>query len=62
MAVRVIEELCIECSGCVFICPNFAINHYDNYPEIEREKCNLCGLCINGCPYGALIFEGKGNG
>ena len=25
-------------------------------PEIDREKCNRCGLCISVCSCGAIVF------
>ncbi len=30
-------------------------------PEINREKCNRCGLCYVYCPEGTMIFA-DGNG
>ncbi|HXY74894.1 MAG TPA: 4Fe-4S binding protein [Dehalococcoidales bacterium] len=28
-------------------------------PEIDMEKCNLCGLCVEVCKCGAIIIEKK---
>ena len=25
-------------------------------PELDRDKCNLCGLCISICKCGAIIL------
>ena len=28
----------------------------DRLPEIDRNKCNGCGLCVNVCACGALVI------
>ncbi|WP_296768871.1 4Fe-4S binding protein [Selenomonas sp.] len=40
----------ITCNRCQEICPQNAIHNR----EIDREKCNDCGLCTAVCPTGAL--------
>jgi len=27
-------------------------------PEIDRERCDLCGDCLSACPHGALRLAG----
>jgi MinD superfamily P-loop ATPase len=26
-------------------------------PEIDREKCDLCGLCVEACKGGAIVIK-----
>ena len=28
--------------------------------KFDPDKCNLCGVCINKCPFGALSMETEG--
>ena len=28
----------------------------ERLPEIDRDKCNGCGLCVNVCACGALVI------
>lgn len=46
---------CYGCSSCEFICPKNAISLYADekgflYPQIDKEKCINCGLCLRACP------------
>ena len=46
---------CCGCSACKAICPKEAISMVENsegflYPEIDKEKCISCGLCVKVCP------------
>jgi len=54
------KELCTGCSGCMMLCPQFAIYQIDEYPMIDKSTCTLCGVCVSGCPVGALKFLGDG--
>ena len=40
----------ITCNRCQEICPQQAICNR----EIDREKCDNCGLCTAVCPTGAI--------
>lgn len=51
------REDCIKCETCVKVCPNKAINMELEYPII-KERCDLCGECINSCDYDGLTFTG----
>jgi hypothetical protein len=35
------------------------VMHSDALPEIDEEKCTLCGRCIKWCPKEAISFEEK---
>ena len=28
--------------------------------KFDADKCVLCGICVEKCPFGALAIEGKG--
>lgn len=31
-----------------------------NFLNFNSQKCTLCGICIEKCPFGALVIEGDG--
>ena len=31
-----------------------------DFLKFDAQKCVLCGLCVEGCPFGALTIEGSG--
>lgn len=53
------KELCPQNHACPLVgaCPAGAINQ-DGYnaPEIDKEKCISCGLCVRSCAYGAFTI------
>ncbi len=51
------REKCLECAGCVGICPCMALDMYGLDLQINHEKCSRCGLCVRACPAGALQME-----
>ena len=51
----VVKGVCTGCSACVNTCPKKSIafmkNRYGYYiPNIDKTKCNKCGLCRKICP------------
>lgn len=55
-----IEHKCVNCGRCTLVCPNGA--HYmdeNNVHKFNREKCMLCGLCVDACYGKNLILYGK---
>ena len=50
---------CIKCQVCVRTCPEGAITFENGRIVISREKCTLCGLCIEKCPTHCIIRVGK---
>ena len=49
--------LCLECAGCVGVCPQMALDMYGLDLQIDQEKCVKCGLCAKACPVGALKLQ-----
>ncbi|GHU59463.1 hypothetical protein FACS189444_4800 [Spirochaetia bacterium] len=48
------------CQGCLarpcrMNCPKKAISIKNNHAEIDKELCVNCGLCLQACPYHAII-------
>jgi NADH-quinone oxidoreductase subunit G len=66
-----ISNRCILCLRCVSVCENvvFAktlgqkergfeiVISPDNKPMDEKSSCEFCGLCVDICPVGAIIFK-----
>ena len=49
---------CLECTSCVHLCPNKALELKDQKIVIDPEKCNGCRVCITACP-SILMFRPK---
>jgi [FeFe] hydrogenase (group B1/B3) len=48
------------CQGCVarpcqMNCPKKAITITKNHADIDKDKCINCGICLQQCPYHAII-------
>lgn len=50
------EDSCNGCKKCsiVKICPMGAASLVDGVLEIDREKCNNCGRCVDNCHFDAI--------
>lgn len=58
VCIECVEE--IPCNPCETSCPQLALtvgSPITNLPEIDREKCTLCGLCIAACPGLAITIK-----
>lgn len=55
------EDLCPKNHHCpaVRVCPVYAMSQASPYnaPEINIDKCILCGKCIKICPTNALFTK-----
>lgn len=61
------SEMCVGCSFCQRICPDFAIHVERTEPgkgprrvtdyKIDLSKCMYCGLCADQCPTKALVMS-----
>jgi pyruvate formate lyase activating enzyme len=49
---------CIGCKKCREVCKEGAIDFAYEY-RVRREKCNLCGRCVDVCYANALRIAGK---
>lgn len=53
------ERRCIGCLRCVKVCPENARKIIENKLVYLRDKCNLCGKCVDECYSGAIGWIGK---
>ena len=55
---KVDADKCKSCKMCMKLgCP--AISFKDGKAVIDNSQCNGCGLCVNVCPFGAIVKEEK---
>ena len=53
-----VSDNCKKCKMCLKLgCP--AISWKDGAVRIDATQCNGCGLCVNLCPFGAIVKEEK---
>lgn len=53
------RDACIECAGCVGLCPTQALDMYDLDLQLFQDKCTACSICVRACPVGALSLRAK---
>ena len=49
----------LECTACVSSCPQMAVKKEGKIVIINRQKCDLCGQCVEACLYEALEIVGR---
>ncbi len=56
MAYRITDK-CIKCCSCNPFCKNDAIYEEDDRFQIDEDKCDGCGTCLEYCPIDDAIVE-----
>ena len=55
MAIVIDEKLCVGCSLCDLLCPDYALKVSEEFvSEVNQELCTDCMLCLNCCPVDAI--------
>ncbi|MGN0384044.1 MAG: 4Fe-4S binding protein [Eubacterium sp.] len=49
-----INDRCVKCGACKYVCKEGAIYDSNKKYEINNEKCTNCGKCIDKCPIFAI--------
>lgn len=60
MHLDFVPGMCLQCDDpvCSYFCSFDAIGkREDGIVIINEEKCTGCGLCVYGCPYGAIYLD-----
>lgn len=52
--LKVTGNHCLECGGCVPLCPEEALFLSFERLEVDHDLCIMCGICVNFCPVGAI--------
>jgi ferredoxin len=47
------EDECIECGGCIEVCPVEAVTMENDALSVDKSWCIGCGVCVAKCPTGA---------
>jgi len=47
-----------ECQECVSVCDRLALSKSDSMISLNKDKCNLCGKCVDICPSRAIEIAG----
>jgi pyruvate formate lyase activating enzyme len=53
------EVRCIGARDCLNACPKAALALPPDGMHINRETCDVCGICVKACPAGALEVIGQ---
>jgi ferredoxin len=51
--VKIDENKCTGCGGCIDLCPPIAVSLVNDAAVVNDEVCTNCGICIKVCPMGA---------
>jgi len=52
-------EKCLDCAGCICLCPETALTINLTGLHIDQNACTLCALCVRFCPVQALEITEK---
>jgi 2-oxoacid:acceptor oxidoreductase gamma subunit (pyruvate/2-ketoisovalerate family) len=52
---------CVSCGNCYIFCPDMAVGLDKKavLPTVDGQICKACGICIEECPHGVIVWEGN---
>ena len=57
--IEVNHDMCDLCGTCVSVCPENAIEMFEQYLKIDKQVCTACRKCIRICPVQALTMDNE---
>ena len=51
--IRIDQDKCTGCGGCIDLCPVIAISMIDDSVLIDNDTCTECKICAKACPVNA---------
>ncbi len=51
--IRIDQDKCTGCGGCIDLCPVIAISMIDDRVLIDNDTCTECKICVKTCPVNA---------
>jgi ferredoxin len=51
--IRIDQDKCTGCGGCIDLCPVIAISMIDDRVLIDNNTCTECKICVKACPINA---------
>ena len=57
MVIKIKDEVCTGCGGCIDLCPVIAISMINDKAVVNNETCTECKICVKVCPINAPYVE-----
>jgi pyruvate formate lyase activating enzyme len=57
--IQFVPEKCIGCGECLASCPHAARALEDDIGVYDRQRCQVCGACVETCFAGATVMVGR---
>ena len=51
--IKIDQDKCTGCGGCIDLCPVIAISMIDDKVLIDNDICTGCKICVKACPINA---------
>jgi pyruvate formate lyase activating enzyme len=59
LEIMVSPDRCIHCEQCVHACSKDALFRHNEVVSLDRQKCDLCGACLDVCYTRAIELVGR---